>query len=90
MKLSEYLDQERGRQAKLAREIGAHPPDLSRWADGSRAVPFPYGPKIEDKTGGLVTRKDLFPDDWGDLWPELKDALPYTETTQDPPCQTKP
>ena len=29
--------------------------------------------KIEDKSGGIVSRKDLRPNDWKDIWTELKD-----------------
>lgn len=37
---------------------------------------------IERATGGQVTRKDLRPDDWQDIWPEL--AQPTTqEATHD-------
>lgn len=71
MKLSEYLSQERGRAASLAKAIGAHPPDVTSWAKGKRQVPVPYGAAIEQATGGAVTRKDLFPDDWARIWPEL-------------------
>jgi DNA-binding transcriptional regulator YdaS (Cro superfamily) len=72
MQLNEYLSKERGRQAALAREIGAHAPDVSDWAKGERPIPKHYGPKIEEATGGLVTRKELFPGEWETMWPELK------------------
>jgi DNA-binding transcriptional regulator YdaS (Cro superfamily) len=71
MKLSHYLAQERGRQAALAKAIGAHAPDVSRWADGTRAIPTDYGAQIETATGGLVTRQEMFPDKWQRVWPEL-------------------
>lgn len=71
MNLSKYLSQKRGRQAALAKAIGAHASDISRWADGSRPIPFPFGAPIEMATCGLVTRQEMFPDDWGKLWPEL-------------------
>jgi DNA-binding transcriptional regulator YdaS (Cro superfamily) len=29
--------------------------------------------QIERATAGAVTRRDLRPDDWGDIWPELID-----------------
>jgi DNA-binding transcriptional regulator YdaS (Cro superfamily) len=71
MDLKTYLLQERGRQAALARAIGAHAPDISRWADGSRPIPSRYGAPIEKATGGLVSRKEMFPDEWNVIWPEL-------------------
>lgn len=74
MRLREYLDEARGRQAALAKAIDAHAPDISRWADGLRPIPVQYGAKIEIATNGAVTRQDLFPDDWQSIWPELDDT----------------
>lgn len=74
MNLKEWMSQERGRQAALAKAIGAHAPDLVRWADGDRPIPLQYGAAIEKETGGAVTRKEMFPDDWQRIWPELADA----------------
>ena len=71
MDLKTYLSKERGRTRQLARAIGAHEPDVSRWASGERPVPKRYGCLIETHTNGEVTRKDLFPDDWQVYWPEL-------------------
>jgi len=71
MKLRDYLDQERGRLAALAKEINAYPSDLSRWADGKRPIPFHYGAPIELATGKAVTRQEMFPNDWQRHWPEL-------------------
>lgn len=71
MNLSEYLSQERGRQAALAKAIGAHAPDVCRWSDGTRPIPIEYGASIEKETGGLVTRQEMFPDKWERVWPEL-------------------
>ncbi|WP_083415554.1 transcriptional regulator [Massilia timonae] len=71
MDLKTYLTQGRGRGAALAKAIGAHPPDVSRWADGTRPVPVHFGAPIERATDGAVTRKELFPSDWATIWPEL-------------------
>ena len=71
MDLKTYLSNERGRQAALAKSLNVHAPDVSCWADGKRSIPFKYGAPIELATGGLVTRKEMFPDDWERLWPEL-------------------
>lgn len=38
------------------------------------AIPARHCPAIERATGGAVTRKDLRPDDWQDIWPELVEA----------------
>lgn len=74
MNLKTYLKQARGRQAALAKHIGAHPPDVCRWADGSRPIPVQYGAAIELATNGMVTRKEMFPDTWLSIWPELGNA----------------
>jgi DNA-binding transcriptional regulator YdaS (Cro superfamily) len=76
MNLSQYLSQERGRAAALARAINAHVPDLSRWADGKRPIPVKFAVAIESETGGAVTRQEMFPDDWQQIWPELAQASP--------------
>lgn len=71
MNLSQYLSERRGRQVALAIDIPAHAPDISRWAKGKRPIPFEYGAAIERATGGLVTRQEMFPNDWSRIWPEL-------------------
>lgn len=74
MKLKKYIELKRGNAAKLARDIGAHAPDVSDWASGVRPIPCKYGAPIEKATKGEVTRKDLFPTEWQDIWPELVEA----------------
>ena len=76
MKLTEYLNLERGRFTSLAKSIGAHAPDVCRWAKEKsdkdyRPVPIIKCYAIELATSGQVSRKDLRPDDWVDIWPEL-------------------
>ncbi|WP_243419216.1 YdaS family helix-turn-helix protein [Comamonas sp. JNW] len=73
MTLSDYIkEQGRGGLTALARKIGAHAPDLSRWAAGDRPVPVERCVAIEAATGGAVSRIDLKPVDWQQIWPELK------------------
>lgn len=43
-------------------------------ADGRKPVPVVHGAAIEAFTGGAVTRKQLFPNDWQRIWPELASA----------------
>ncbi len=71
MDLKTYIAQERGRQASLAKALPAHAPDISKWADGSRPIPIHHAAAIERETDGLVTRKEMFPDTWQKIWPEL-------------------
>jgi len=81
MDLKTYLSQERGRQAVLAKAIGTHAPDVSRWADGSRPIPLRFAAPIEAATAGAVTRQEMFPDDWAKLWPELAPSSPIPNPT---------
>lgn len=73
MELNKYLNQERGRQKFLADLLGIAPPLLSQWATGVRSVPIERCLSIEQATGGQVSRRDLRPDDWQKIWPELAD-----------------
>ena len=78
MDLKTYLSEERGRQAMLAKAIGAHAPDISKWASGKRPIPVPYAALIETETKGSVTRKEMFPTNWQKVWPELARSKPRT------------
>ena len=72
MNLSTYLSQKgRGAATRLAADIGAHLPDVSDWANGKRPIPVKAAVAIEEATGQAVTRKEMFPCDWQDIWPEL-------------------
>lgn len=52
------------------------PAQLRQWAFGySGRIPGPAScVRIERATGGAVTRRDLRPDDWAQIWPELAAA----------------
>lgn len=69
MNLKAYLEQ--NSNAEFARAIGCPPAFISQWKSGHRPVPLEYMAIIEYATGGEVTRKDLRPDDWMKIWPEL-------------------
>jgi DNA-binding transcriptional regulator YdaS (Cro superfamily) len=58
-------------QSKLARLLGVSPANVNQWVMGIRPVPIERCVAIERATKGLVTRKDLRPDDWESIWPEL-------------------
>ena len=68
MKLAEYLES-RGAQAELARALNVSPVLVHQWAT-TRPVPIPRVLSIEKATNGEVTRQDLRPDDWQDIWPD--------------------
>lgn len=71
MILSAYLALERGRGAAIARGLQVKPVMVSQWAHGCKPVPPTRCTAIEKVTGGAVTRRDLRPDDWQEIWPEL-------------------
>lgn len=72
----------------MAVSIGVSPVLVSQWSTGPRVPPIERCVPIERATGGAVTRKDLRPDDWQKIWPELAQA-PASETSQ-PSARTHP
>lgn len=63
-----------GSQRALARELGISSVAVGQWGrDGAtyRGVPPKQCVRIEQLTGARVTRRDLRPDDWQEIWPEL-------------------
>jgi DNA-binding transcriptional regulator YdaS (Cro superfamily) len=79
MKLSEWLGEERGRGLTLATAIGTSPVVVSQWSTGQRVPPIERCVPIERATNGAVTRIDLRPDDWRDIWPELDEGQAGTK-----------
>lgn len=51
--------------------IGVTQTQISHWANKKRPVPVQWATAIERATNGAVSRKDLRPDDWQRIWPEL-------------------
>lgn len=74
MNLADYLNAERGRARDLALVLPAQQALVSQWAKGSRPVPPDRCVDIERATSGAVTRRDLRPEDWHRIWPELVTA----------------
>lgn len=75
MSLREWISAERGRAVRLAEAIGiaspSNPTLIYQWASGVRPVPIERCLDIERVTDGAVRRRDLRPDDWWRIWPEL-------------------
>lgn len=69
-----------GSQAALARSLHVSPPTINQWAKGVRPVPEKMAVAIETITKGEVTRRDLRPNDWYLIWPEL--VPPSTSTKE--------
>lgn len=72
MDIKTWCEAERGRAVKLADSIGVSPSFLSQMAGGGRPIPAVYCIAIETATGGAVTRREMRPDDWYRIWPELE------------------
>lgn len=79
MDLKTYIAAERGRAATLAATLGVSPSYLSQMASGKAPISPERAVEIEVATGGLVTRQEMFPDNWQRIWPELG-ALPVIHT----------
>lgn len=82
MNLKDYLSQlPRGTHGNFAVKVGIDRVYLSQIASrrqGERNfVPSPaLAVRIEQATLREVTRRDLRPDDWQEIWPELAQAQP--------------
>lgn len=74
MKLQNWASEQRGRGLLLANALGVQPPSVSQWLTGKKPVPLERCTAIERATGGAVTRQDLRPNDWQEIWPELAQA----------------
>ncbi|MDO8777067.1 MAG: YdaS family helix-turn-helix protein [Burkholderiaceae bacterium] len=88
MELSEYLSVGHGRAAKLADGLKVARSRISEWANKKAPIPLRYMAPIETFTEKQVTRQEMCPDDWWNIWPELADmhiqTAPHaTETVAD-------
>lgn len=75
MKLIDFVSQSgRGQGVALARTLEVSQPTVSDWCTGKKRVPVERCVPIERATAGAVTRKDLRPEDWAEIWPEAAQA----------------
>jgi len=58
-----------GVRPKIIDALGVSQQAISNWK--AREVPIEHCASIEKATDGAVTRKDLRPNDWHLIWPEL-------------------
>jgi DNA-binding transcriptional regulator YdaS (Cro superfamily) len=75
MNASELIDTLGGTTA-VAKLLNVKPPSVHAWRTGG--IPddklIRLAPAIERATEGKVSRRDLRPDDWAEIWPELVTA----------------
>lgn len=60
-----------GSVAALAHVVGVSQPAISNWRARGTTPDAAACVAIERATKGVVTRRDLRPDDWHLIWPEL-------------------
>ena len=65
-----------GSAGKLAAAIGVGQSAISNWRARGTTPDALHCAAIERATAGAVTRRDLRPDDWHLIWPELTDSEP--------------
>jgi DNA-binding transcriptional regulator YdaS (Cro superfamily) len=73
-----------GSPTALARAIGGgvQRQNIEHWMKLESGVPVPHCAAVEQATGGAVTRRQLQPDVWHRVWPELVTAeFPAPEPT---------
>jgi DNA-binding transcriptional regulator YdaS (Cro superfamily) len=63
-----------GGLTKLAIALGVGQPVVSNWKARGTILDAVYCTAIERVTDGVVTRRDLRPNDWQAIWPELAAA----------------
>lgn len=84
MKLLDYIRQPENSASALAARVGIAPAFLYQIAHGKRQASAALARAMETVTSGAVTRRDLRPTDWGDIWPELIDeAHPWPSRKQE-------
>ena len=74
MTLNEYLNEGFKTASDLARDLKIAPSMIYQYRTGIRSVPVRRCLQLERATEGLVTRKDLRPNDWHLIWPELQET----------------
>ena len=63
------IDEAGGLTVVSRRMINVSPQALLNWV--SRGVPIDKGAELESALNGIMTRREMFPDDWHRVWPEL-------------------
>ena len=71
-----------GGAGKLAAAIGVGQSAISNWRSRSTTPDAVYCVAIERATNGQVSRRDLRPDDWHLIWPELAQGQAHASGAQ--------
>jgi DNA-binding transcriptional regulator YdaS (Cro superfamily) len=78
-----------GGLAKLASLLGVSIQVVSNWKD-RESVPIERCLAIERATNGKVTRRQLRPKDWRDIWPELANPCAKSRAEDCPTSSLEP
>jgi len=71
MNIAQYLEHSQVSQSAFAALVGVSQSMVWQWIEGRRPVPEKRCARIERLTNGAITRQELRPDDWQEIWPEL-------------------
>lgn len=71
MDIPTYLQDRKTSQAAFAQTLGVSQGLVCQWIKGRRPISPERCVAIECATDGAITRQDLRPDDWQQIWPEL-------------------
>ena len=71
MNLKDYIRHKSGNATFLAEQLGVSLSYLSQMASGKSPISPERCVLIEQVTKGDVSRRDLYPNDWHLIWPEL-------------------
>lgn len=66
--------EEAGGPSAVARRLNVSVQAACFWRDGKRLFPEKYGADLEAACNGRFTRRDMWPDEWARIWPELAEA----------------
>lgn len=80
MKIADYLSHKALSQQDFADLIGVSQGMVHQWIRGKTPVTPTKCVRIERATEGLVSRKDLHPNDWAAIWPELEGPVAQSAT----------
>lgn len=85
MQFKIWIESERGRAGALAVYLKVPPSFVSKMVSGEKPIPVTHMAGIEAFSEGQVIRKEMRPDDWQTIWPELAN-----ETVAPPPLDKLP
>ncbi|WP_343499225.1 transcriptional regulator [Achromobacter denitrificans] len=75
MDLKTYISKSpRGTASGLAKALSISPSYLSQMASGQAPISPERSVAIERATAGAVSRRELRPEDWQRIWPEMAEA----------------